>query len=492
MVGSLEPSGLTLRQRFLGATLWSGASQVFLGLLSAASTFVLARLLAPEHYGLMAMGAVVVGLVNQTALVGIGHALVRKESVTGQTESLAFTYAFLAAVALFGVAFLVAPGVALLFSEPEVVPVFRVLALSFVIRAFGVVPYSRIRRAIALKRQAGVEVGATTFDIAVTIALAWMGKGVWALVAGTLASEVWRAVALSRIEPWRPSLRLRGADSRDLLGFGGGVGASLVLWYWYASADTFIVGGALGDAALGAYTMAMKVSKMTWGRIWAALNPVLLPILSEAHRSGEGMPRKFLDLTRFVAMLAAPIVVGVLLVAEEAIPVLMSSAWVASIAPLRWLCILALARALTPLLSGALLAAGCVTAEVRFSAATAITLPLAFVFGVRFGIEGVAAAWAVVFPALAGLIQLRAALSAMGLRLRTYVAVLKTPAIGVAAMTAGVLAVDAVLERPVAAMLAVKCLTGAIVYALVVLRLEGSFLAEFRVLVRDARAGLKA
>ena len=129
-----EPA-TSLRRRFLGAAFWLAGSDLLLTVFGMGVTLILARLLQPDDYGTVAMATVFIGLVNQTNAVGLGHALVRMERVTPESERLTFTYAVISSLVLYGTVFLLAPLAGAFYHEPRVVPLLRIMGFSVVIRA---------------------------------------------------------------------------------------------------------------------------------------------------------------------------------------------------------------------------------------------------------------------------------------------------------------------------------------------------------------------
>jgi len=484
-----EEGVTTLRQRFLGAAFWSAASDLVLSLFGMGVMLVLARLLQPKDYGTVAMAAVFIGLVNQTNVVGLGHALVRMKTLTPQLETLTFTYALVSSLLMYGLVFVSAPVIAGFYHEPQVTPLLRVMAAGVVVRSFYIVPYSLLRRELNTRRQSKIQILGTLADAGSTVALATLGYGVWALALGPLASHLVQAVGMSLARPWRIGLRLRGRESVELIRFAGGVNASFLLWYWYVSADSLIIGRVLGGTALGIFTMAMSLSKLSWNKLWLTVNPLLLPLFAEARLAPGALGRVFLGVTHWVALLVMPASFGVLVAAPEAVTILLSDAWAEAILPLQWLCLLGPSRALVALVSPLLLAVGKLRLEVLFSATCGVVLPAAFIFALPHGVPAVAATWALVFPAVALAVLFRPVLKTLDVRVRDYLRVLRTPVAASVLMVVSVAALARWLNLPPAWTLVVKVAFGASAYLALVTWWEGNPYREFRRLLADTRAG---
>jgi O-antigen/teichoic acid export membrane protein len=483
---------MTLRQRFLGAAFWLAGSDLLLTFFGMGVMLILARLLQPEDYGTVAMATVFIGLVNQTNAVGLGHALVRMERVTPDGERLTFTYAVISSLVLYGAVFLLAPVAGAFYHEPRVVPLLRVMCFSVVIRAFYVVPHSLLRREFDMRRQSKVQIMGTLADAVSTVTLAVMGFGIWALAFGPLMSHLVQVAGMSFVRPWHIGLRFRGEGSATLIRFAGGVNASIFLWYWYVSADNLIIGRVLGGTALGIFTMAMSLSKLSWNKLWLALNPLLLPLFAEARMTPGKMGQVFLRITHWVALVIFPASLGLLIAASDAVEVLLPDKWTDTVVPLQWLCLLGGSRALAALMSPVLLAVGKVRLEVLFSLACGVCLPAAFLIALPLGVSGVAAAWALVFPILAATFLLRPVLRALEVGVGEYLRALRTPVAASLVMAALVLGVSRVLSLPSTWSLCFKIGFGALSYFALTTWWDGNPYHEFRRLLADTRVGARA
>jgi O-antigen/teichoic acid export membrane protein len=486
-----EPA-VSLRRRFLGAAFWLSGSDLLLTVFGMGVMLILARLLQPEDYGTVAMATVFIGLVNQTNAVGLGHALVRMENVTPEDEQLTFTYAVMSSLILYGAVFLLAPLAADFYHEPRVVPLLRVMCFSVVIRAFYIVPYSLLRRGFDMRQQSKVQFLGTLADAISTVILAVMGLGIWALALGPLTSHLVQVAGMSFVRPWHIGLRFRGERSGSLIRFAGGVNASILLWYWYVSADNLIIGRMLGGTALGIFTMAMNLSKLSWNKLWLAVNPLLLPLFAEARTTPGKMGRVFLRVTHWVALVIFPASFGLMIAAPEAVTVLLPPKWADTVVPLQWLCLLGGSRALAALMSPVLLAVGKVRLEVLFSLACGVFLPAAFLLALPLGVAAVAAAWALVFPTLAATFLLRPVLKALDIGVFEYLRALRTPVAASLLMAVLVVGVSRLLHLPVAWSLGFKIVFGAVCYFALTTWWEGNPYHEFRRLLADTRAGARA
>jgi O-antigen/teichoic acid export membrane protein len=193
-----------------------------------------------------------------------------------------------------------------------------------------------------------------------------------------------------------------------------------------------------------------------------------------------------------MGLIIFPAAAGLAIVAEEAVPVLLSDRWNAVVAPLRWLCLLGLTRALVVIISPVILALGRVRIEFVFNLVCGMCLPLSFLAGLRFGIVGVAAAWAIEFPLLAIVFELRPVLTELGCGPRKYLQALASPTFGTLFMVATVMGVDLVVDVARPWLMAIKILVGIAAYLIAMTTMDGNPYVECRRFLRDIRAGARA
>jgi O-antigen/teichoic acid export membrane protein len=314
---------------------------------------------------------------------------------------------------------------------------------------------------------------------------------VWSLVTGQVFGTIVTAVGLSIASPWRPALGFRGGDARSLLRFGTGITTSSYLWYGYRSADLLIIGRSLGSTASGIYSMALNLAKMPMEKLWMAVTPLLFPLYAQARSKPGELGRVLLRMTRYNALVLFPLAAGLAAVASDAVPIVLGEKWLASAAPLRVLCLYLLVRSVAALLPPVLQAIGHLKQLVVFHAACLIVLPAGFVLGLPWGPSGVALSWVVGYPFLTLVLLLPQTLKAVDLSARSYFGVLLRPAIATALMFVAVILAGFLPLQGLGRLL-VRMTVGGLVYLASVRALEGSIVAEVRLLIKDVRHGVRA
>jgi PST family polysaccharide transporter len=312
---------------------------------------------------------------------------------------------------LFGLLWVGAGAAAAFYGDPRLVGLARVLGLTFLLNAMGLVPFNLLTRAIEFRGRVIAEMLGVVCSLVVCLALAIAGYGVWALVLGYLGKALARNAALFWACDWRPGVRLDRAHIGDIFGFGLRVAGATTIRSLAPVVNQMIIGRALGGVALGLYSMADSIAIGPHRVSSAIIQQISLPLFSRLQRQPAELRRYFLRISKYLTALSIPAQLGLALVAQDLVTVLLSAQWLPVVGLLQ---VLALgAMFFVPSLpAGALLTAqGRPDLFLRFNSASSLAVAVALLAGTRFGLAGVGAAWLVTFP-LARIILL-----IMGLRL---------------------------------------------------------------------------
>jgi lipopolysaccharide exporter len=438
-------------ERLTGATVsgvaWQGLSFALGKLLVLAATVILARILGPEEFGLVSLALVFVGIVEVMADFGVSQALIYRRNDPRSTDAaLAFTV--VSGFLLAGATAVAAPHIARALGDPLITDFLRILALSFVLASFGIVPDVLLRRDLLFRRRLAVQLSSNATRGMVAVVLALLGAGAWSLVYGQLAAmAVMSVVAWTRVR-YRPDLRwwrLRWADIRPLLAFGMPTAANGLLNTVILNIDYVIVSRALGATALGYYLLAFRLPEMLIMSMFQVLSGVVFPVFSRARDDPERMRRGYLRMFRLQT--AYGVVVGCVLaaVAPYLVPVVFGPGWTASVFPLQALAIYAAFRSLGMGVVDVLKAVGRPTLALGLSVARLAVLVPVLILVTEYGINGVAIAQIAVALLFALVMQLLGG-RLLGIRPLKLVAA-SAPAVG-AGITAGLCAAFAAALVP--------------------------------------------
>lgn len=430
------------------------------------STIILARLLVPEDFGVVAMATLVIGLTSVFLDLGVNIALIQNPDATKAHYDAAWTLRVIQTLCLGLVVWFAAPFAADYFGDPRVASVVRLLALGVVIGAFeniGVIAFQKemqfgldfrfmfVRRVVAFLA---------------TVTAAWLMRSYWALVIGTLVGQS-LGVALSYwLHPMRP--RFSTEKIREILSVSQwllvrGIGA-----YLDNNLHRILVGRRASAAILGAYSIADEISAMPTGELLAPLNRALFPGFVRARNEPGELKRLFLLAQGVQSLIGIPAAVGLALVANEAVPVFLGERWQAAIPFVQLLAYAGALQAITVSIGYLMLTIG----AVRLTAALVWIRVAAFVAG---------AFWVIPQSTALDLASLRLvcmAASLLGLvwllrtfrevRLREIVATVNRPILAVLAMAAALYWIDGAVTLGHPAMLVLKIAAGMTIYSIAV------------------------
>jgi O-antigen/teichoic acid export membrane protein len=374
---------------------WVGAAQVVLQITRTIGAIFIARLLAPEEYGLAMLALVFASLVLVFSDLAFGAALVQRKRITDADRNTAFwiTIGSGALFTVLGVA--LAHPVAALYGEPEVAPLLAVLAASFLIGALGSTQQSLLLREMAFKKTETLGVVAAFAGTVAAVGCAAAGAGAWAIIAQQLVTSAISTVLLWRASSWRPRFQYSKASAQDLWSFSSFLVGHRLLYYLHQNADRFIIGRFLGTAALGAYAVAYNVMLQPVAKITGPVQRVLAPAFSRMQDEPERIAAAWARATRLVGMLAIPSLAGVVVVAPDFVPVVLGEKWNPAIPVIQIIAFVGMIQAVQGVNVDILMARDRTSTLFRYTAVFCAAHIAAFLIGVNWGITGVAVAYLV-------------------------------------------------------------------------------------------------
>jgi PST family polysaccharide transporter len=318
---------MLLSPHVLHAFKWSMLAEAASRLIAPLSFFLLALVLAPEDFGVVAAATVAISLSLAIAEAGLGKALVQYD---GEVEPAASTaYWITVSFGLFAtiLLWLSAPYIALFFQNTKVANVIRLLSLQCVLASLCTVPAALLQRRLAFRDLFWVRLSTTALPNLASIPLALAGMGYWALVAGTLAGQAAQVIVLWRIGHWVPRFQLAPKVAGSLLRFGRWAALSTLLAWFYTWVDTLIVGHYLGSHEMGLYRVGNALVVAAFGLVLTPLLPVLFPLFSRHQHNLPEIRSDLAQVVRTIASISLPGGALLLLGSPLADAVLASKGW---------------------------------------------------------------------------------------------------------------------------------------------------------------------
>lgn len=327
---------MSLRERVLSGVLWTSAGTVLKSGFQLAISIVLARILSPTDYGLIAMVIAVHSIFLPLASLEIGNALIRHE---GEMTPRWLGTAFWMSVGLGGLATLVfallAPLLAELYARPELTLLGRVLALGFAVGGIWTVPQALLRREMRFRAVSQADVAGLIVSGVVTIALAMKGFGVWSLALQGLIHGCVYSLLLWTSARFRPVLEFDRVIARAIFRFGAfGSAADLVIMS-AASASNVIAGRVLGASDFGMFMRALGLTQLVVSLVSGIAQSVILPALAHVQQEPARFRSVCLRATGLSALVLAPALAAFVAVPDVVILFLYGERWVQAAVPLR-------------------------------------------------------------------------------------------------------------------------------------------------------------
>ena len=409
-----------------------------------AAITALSRLLDPRDFGLVAMAVAVIGFAELFKDLGLSLATIQRPTITQDQASTLFWINAASGFALAILTAMISPLVARCYGEPRLIAVTAALATILALGGLTVQPQALIRRRMAFGILAVIEVASLVIGVAAAVAVALAGGGYWGLVVQPIAAATATAMGVFLLSDWRPSLRVRWAETRPLLAFGADMAGCNVLSYLSKTLDNVLIGGCWGPSQLGIYSRAYGILMLPITQINGPISAVAIPVLSRLAHEPKAFSAQYVKMLRFMLTLTTPACFFMAIFSSEIVRVLLGGGWSEGGQVLR---VLSVASFVLPVqyAAGWLFAS---TGRTRLYLVVwvfvASLLLGAFLVGLPGGIVGVARAYAVAMWLLIGPV-LAVAIRGTGVTVRHLIAVIGTPLLACSAGSVVVLCLDGVL-----------------------------------------------
>lgn len=318
---------------------WTVATRGLAQLSQYAVSVVLARLLVPSDFGLVAMVTVVTGFATLFVDLGIGSAIVQRKELAEVQLRSAYTATVGAGLALTAILFVSAPMVAAFYGQPELAPITRLTALTFLMVSLGIVPRAMMLREMLIKRLVLLDLSVSLSGNLIAVILALNGFGLWTLVLATLWNCAGQAIGPTLFGGWRPGFSSDLRSLKPILRFSASVVAFDVLNYWARNIDNLLIGRLLGTFALGVYTRGYSLMLLPLTQITGALSSTMLSAMSRMQGDLGRTKHAFLRAIGLVAFVSLPVMLGLCAVADTFVRVIYGGRWIDLVPVLRLLAI---------------------------------------------------------------------------------------------------------------------------------------------------------
>jgi len=342
-------------KRVAKAGLWSFTLRFSSRLFTLVRIIVLARLLAPNDFGLMGLALLLMTAVEKFSETGFLSALVQKKENISEYLDAAWTAQIIRSIVLFVILFVGAPLAARFFDAPRAIAIIRVIAFAELFKGFTNIGVVYFRKELEFNKQFVYQFSGIIVDLVVAISAALILKSVWALVFGLIAGHFVKLTMSYVIHPYRPRIRIDLRKIGELFTYGRWVLAYVVIGFFAMRADSAVLGKMLGITALGFYQMAYRISNLVGTEVAEVLSMVVFPAFSKLQSNIPKLREGFFRSLEVTASISIPLCAGLALLGFDFICLLLGEKWMPMIQALRLLTIaapfLAFMRIICPLFS---------------------------------------------------------------------------------------------------------------------------------------------
>lgn len=328
----------TLKDKTVKGVIWSSIDRFTTQGISFVFSMLIARLLLPSDYGVVAMLGIFMAVAQCFIDSGFGTALIRKKDRTETDFCTVFYFNIVVSCFFYGLLWLASPYIAQFYDMPLLESVTKVVGLNLVVGSFAGIQSAQLSIAIDFKSRAKISVITTLFTGIVGLWLAYKGYGVWALVFQGLSSNILRTILLWGTVRWVPKLIFSWKSFKEMFSFGSKLLASALLDTVYNNIYPIVIGKFFSASSLGLYGRASGLAQFPSSNITGVLQSVTFPVLSTIQDDEARLADAYKRFIRLAAFIIFPLMMGLSAVADPFIRIVLTDKWEGSIYLLQIIC----------------------------------------------------------------------------------------------------------------------------------------------------------
>lgn len=386
---------MSLKQKAIKGVIWSAIESWGNRVISVSIFFLLARLLDPESFGLVALAGVFIDFVQIFIDQGFSQAIIQRENLEAEHLNSAFWInigiGILLTILTLTFADLIANG----FSQPALTPIIRWLSLGFLLSSFSKVQEAILQRNLNFKALASRSLFASVISGLVGVAMAFMGWGVWSLVTKILVFGTIKTILVWWVSDWRPTLKVSFTHFKDIFSFGINILGWRIFNFSTRRSDDFLIGYFLGTTALGYYNVAYRLLLMITELLMRVSQKVAIPAFARLQTEPEKLRNAFYQVTQLTSLISFPVFLGMAALAPQLILLTLGEGWNQSIPIMQILAFVGILHSVANFNDSVVFAMGKPSWSLRLKIVSAIVICTGFFIAVRYGIVAIAAAYVI-------------------------------------------------------------------------------------------------
>ena len=328
----------SLKQKTMIGLFWSFADLMANHGIQFIIQILLARILLPEHFGIIGMIIVFIALSESIVDSGFTQALIRDQNTSQADYSTVFHFNLFVAIVMYVLLFISAPIISVFFEEPQLISIIRILSLVLIINSLGIIQKVMLVKNIDFRTITKVSVIAVIVSGSVTITFALLGFGVWSLVINIITMQLVQTILFWFFNKWMPSLTFSIQSFKKFFRFGYKLLLSGLIDTFYNNLYYLIIGRLYSTSQLGFYTNAVKIRDLASQSIAAAVQRVSYPILSSIQEDERRLKAGFRKIIKMSGFINFPLMVGLSAIATPLFGLLLGEKWLPSVVYFQLLC----------------------------------------------------------------------------------------------------------------------------------------------------------
>ena len=382
-----------VKERALHGGIWSITGQVGSHIINLIATMVLARLLTPGDYGLIAMVAVVTGFAMLFKDMGLSVATVQKDVVSHEQVSVLFWINLTVSIGIGLVLAAIAPLVSWFYQESRLTWITVALAATFPIGGLAIQHGALLRRQMRFRVLCIQQLSVAAIGKGVGVACGYMGLGYWSLVYMQIGSSILAVIAIWLVCPWRPGWPRLRVGAKSMVKFGANIAGFNILNYFSRNTDNLLIGRFLGTPALGVYNKAYELLMLPLRQISYPISNVAVPALSRLQNDPEGYRRFYYKTVKTIAYIAMPLIACMAALSEDIILIVLGGQWQSASPIFRILAFAAFLQPVAATTGAVMISAGLADRMLKWGVLSSVVTVTSFVIGLPYGVTGVALAY---------------------------------------------------------------------------------------------------
>lgn len=388
-------------KKVLSGIAWSYAERMTAQVVALVVSVVLARILDPEHYGILAIVTVFTSIADALVTGGLGNALIQKRDADNVDFNSICWVSILLALGLYGILYVGAPAISVFYEMEELTLVTRVLGLRVLFSAFNSIQQAYVQKRMMFRKYFWASLSGAVVSAVIGIGMALSGAGVWALVAQNLSLTIISTFVLFVMIDWKPGLRCSMASVKSMWGYGIKMLLSTMTYTVKDNIRSLVVGKYFTSETLAYYNQGKKYPALLVSDVVESIGKVLFPVLSNRQDDLQENKKLMRVSVRMSSFILLPLILGLLAVSDTFVSFLLTDKWMDAAPYMRILCLVYITRPMSTVFQKALLAIGRSNVNLVHEIFTSVlTLLLIVVAVLMESVEFIA--WSYVIIAIAG------------------------------------------------------------------------------------------